>query len=140
VIVPAGAVDGLVVVRNGTDKSNALPFEVAPVLVHYAAVESIFGYDPPEGFGCYGCHGFVGPGVGDFLNDTYEHLMSGTSDHGPVVWPRHGAQSVIVKKLRGTAGFGTIMPPPGESFPGPPVPDAEIQALQDWIDQGARND
>ena len=41
-----------------------------------------------------------------FRSTIYQHLMLGTSLHGPVVTPGNGEGSVIIKKLRGTAGFG----------------------------------
>jgi len=61
--------------------------------------------------------------------------MLGTSLHGPVVTPGNGEGSVIIKKLAGTAGFGSQMP-----FGGQPLPDSTINKISLWITQGALND
>lgn len=60
--------------------------------------------------------------------------MAGNSSHGPVVTPYDGEGSVIVRKLRGTAGFGNQMPQGGPYLSG-----AEIETIARWIKQGARN-
>lgn len=80
--------------------------------------------------GCTGCHG----GTNNLQVGSYANLMSGTSNHGPVVVPYKGDQSVIILKLRGTASFGARMPQGG-----PFLSDANTALISRWIDQGARD-
>ena len=61
--------------------------------------------------------------------ETYASLMAG-SDNGPVVIAGDGAGSLIIRKLRGTAG--TRMPQGNLALPGSTISTIEI-----WIDQGA---
>jgi len=75
--------------------------------------------------GCTGCHGSNGG-----LNlSTYADLMAGTSNHGPVVVSGEGANSYLIRKLKGMEG--QIMPPAGG------LSGATIQTIENWIDQGA---
>lgn len=78
-------------------------------------------------YGCAGCHG----GSGGLNVTPYESIMS-TGDHGPVVVP-NDSNSVIVRKLKGTATFGSRMP-----LGGPYLTDAEIQVIVQWIMAGAQ--
>lgn len=91
-------------------------------LVSYASeVQPIFDAN------CAGCHGSNGG-----LNlSSYSSLMAGTSNNGPVVTPGDGANSYLVRKLKGD-GVG-VMPPSGS------LSSATIQTIEDWIDQGAQN-
>ncbi|MCH7575707.1 MAG: choice-of-anchor D domain-containing protein [Candidatus Marinimicrobia bacterium] len=61
--------------------------------------------------------------------ETYASLLAG-SDNGPVVIAGDGAGSLIIRKLRGTAG--TRMPQGN-----PALPDSTISTIEIWIDQGA---
>ena len=74
------------------------------------------------------CHG---TGSGGLYLTSYAQLMAGTSNHGPVVIPGDGEGSILVQKLRGTAGFGSAMPPSG------PLSDDTIDLISLWIDEGA---
>lgn len=79
---------------------------------------------------CFVCHG----GNGGLILRTYEDLMKGTSNNGPVIIPNDGAGSLIVKKLMGTA--------PGARMPREPATkwsDSKIDLVKKWIDQGALN-
>ncbi len=80
---------------------------------------------------CLGCHG----NNGGLSLESYEDCLSGTSNHGPVIIPGKGMESILVKKLEGTAEFGEIMPPP----PAPKLQDNIIELIERWIDQGAKN-
>ena len=125
--VPASAVSGNVVVTVDGTESNSVPFKIRgtpPPAISFANdVLPIF-----QTAGCTGCHG----GHGGLYVDTYAHLMLGNSNHGPVITPGNGEGSVIVKKLRGTAGFGSRMP-----LGGPYLSDATISKISQWITQGA---
>jgi len=79
---------------------------------------------------CINCHGNNG-----WLSvRTYDNLMKGTSNNGPVVIPNNGIGSFIVKKLKGNAS-GDRMPPE----PANPWDDSKIEIIIKWIDQGAKN-
>jgi IPT/TIG domain len=127
--VPASAATGSVTVTVGGATSNAPAFKirgaVAPAVSFANDVLPVF-----VARGCTGCHG----GTNNLFVDTYQHLMLGTSVHGPVVMPGDGEGSVIIKKLRGTAGFGVRMPQGG-----PYLPDPTIAVISLWITQGALN-
>lgn len=78
-------------------------------------------------YGCAGCHG----GSGGLDVTPYTSLMS-TGLHGPVV-VANDSNSVIVRKLKGTADFGARMP-----FGGPYLTAAEIAVVVQWIMGGAK--
>lgn len=134
VAVPSGISTGAttVSVTSGGKTSNTKAFKVlaSATLVKFSTdIQSLI-----TTYGCTGCHGGGSPSGG--LNLTsYANLTAGTSNHGPVVTAGNGANSVIVKKLKGTAGFGARMPASGPPY----LTDAEIQKFIDWIDQGALN-
>jgi hypothetical protein len=127
--VPAAASSGNIIVTVNGAASNSVPFKVrgtpAPTISFANDVLPIF-----QNSGCTGCHG----GNGGLYLDTYAHLMLGNSNHGPVVTPGNGEGSVIIMKLRGTAGFGSRMP-----LGGPYLSDAIIGKISLWITQGALN-
>jgi hypothetical protein len=126
VLVPAGTESGPVVVRRDGVNSNGKAFQVAPRVVTFTGdLEPLF-----ETQGCASCHG----GTNNLFVGTRAQLLLGNSAHGPVVVRRNGAGSIIVKKLRGTAGFGDRMPQGS-----PPLSEAEITTISDWIDQGTRD-
>ncbi|MFN8547367.1 MAG: hypothetical protein U0527_05195 [Candidatus Eisenbacteria bacterium] len=139
VLVPNLAVDGPVKVRKGTTDSNGLAFSVAPRLISFRQDLSAPG-KPLQHGGCQSCHfcaGGVG-GSGGFCLiesgnqlDVQEVLTSG--DHGPNVIPRDSANSNLVRKLLPSPPFGDRMPQGGA------LRADEIQLIQDWIDQGARD-
>jgi hypothetical protein len=127
--VPASAVTGNVRVTVGGATSNAPAFKMRGAIVSSVS----FSNDVLPVFqsnGCTRCHG----GTNNLFVDSYQHLMLGTSLHGPVVTSGNGEGSVIIKKLRGTAGFGSQMP-----FGGQPLPDSTINKISLWITQGALN-
>jgi hypothetical protein len=128
--IPAAAVTGNVTVTVGGLASNSVAFKVRGTV---AAVVSFASDVFPvlTSAGCTGCHG----GTNNLFVDTYAHLMSGTSVHGPVVIAGNGEGSNIIKKLRGTATF------PGDRMPqgGPYLSNSVIDKISLWITQGAKN-
>jgi IPT/TIG domain len=127
--VPASAATGNVSVTVDGTTSNALTFKIRGTVVPSVSFKNdVFPIFQSKG--CVSCHG----GNGNFFLGNYQNLMSGTSSHGPVVTPGNGEGSVIIKKLRGTAGFGSQMP-----LGGPYLPDATITLISLWITQGASN-
>ncbi len=81
---------------------------------------------------CVNCHG----NNGGLSVGTYNNLMKGTSNNGPVVIANNGTGSLIVKKLQG------LGPPGGSRMPPEPVSkwsESKIETIKIWIDQGAKN-
>jgi len=136
VLVPASAVSGPVVVKVGTTASGSQGFQLAPAVISFAQDISRGIFDSN---GCAGCHNFSPynshfPGNPGLDVNSYQTLMAGNSQHGPVVRRRHSATSLLWQKL-------TPAPPVGSRMPqgGPYLDSASIQKVADWIDQGARN-
>ena len=77
---------------------------------------------------CGGCHG----SSGGLSLTSYANLMAGTSSNGPVVVAGDGANSLIVKRLKGEVGG--LMPQGG-----PALSTATITSIETWINQGAHN-
>jgi hypothetical protein len=88
-------------------------------------------YDPDilallNKYGCTECHG----GSGGLLVTPYASILT-TGNHGPVVVPGD-TNSVIILKLKGTAGFGDRMPRGGA-----PVDPEDLRTFVNWISTGA---
>lgn len=81
---------------------------------------------------CLDCHTTEDENSNRFYVNTYEDLMK-ESKHGVNITPGKGEESTIIKKMRGTAGFGARMPKRGKL-----VPDSTIAVISLWIDQGAK--
>jgi hypothetical protein len=125
VLVPAGAAAGDLVVSAAGGESNALAFDLAPALVSFQDdLVPLFQVK-----GCISCHG----GTNNLYVTPHASLMSGDSDHGPVVIPRRSVESVLWLKLTATPPFGDQMPL------GSDIGDEGRQLVADWIDQGARD-
>ncbi len=74
---------------------------------------------------CVGCHsGNTPPNFSDDV--SYNELLNG------YVVPGNAEASTLYKSLLGIDGV-SLMPPGGQ------WPDAKINAVKDWIDQGAEN-
>ena len=78
---------------------------------------------------CVSCHGATKPKGGLRLDTAAAALLGGES--GPVVLPGQGEKSPLVAAVRGD-GETERMP-----LKRPPLAEAEIKLLKDWIDQGA---
>ena len=81
---------------------------------------------------CLNCHGATRP-RNNFSMNTPESLLKG-GDRGEPVLPGKGADSLLVKKLKGTADGARM--PMGMS----PLPDATIAKIEKWIAEGAKFD
>ncbi len=77
---------------------------------------------------CITCHGDNGG-----LNLSNVNKLKTTGDHKPVVIVGDAEGSILIKKMRGTAGFGTIMPPEGM------ISEISITKISAWINQGAKD-
>ena len=83
---------------------------------------------------CGNCHGDQDPEA-NLRMTSLETLIKGGGS-GPAVVPGKGADSLLVKKLRGAAGIDGQRMPLGK----PPLSDVQIATIAKWIDQGARID
>jgi len=81
---------------------------------------------------CTGCHGNMNP-RNNFSLTTFERLLR-TGDNGPVIAPSKAADSLLIKKLKGT-GPGARMP-----FQRDPLSDQVIARIEKWIEEGAKFD
>lgn len=81
---------------------------------------------------CTGCHGNQNPR--NNLNlFTFENLLRG-GDRGEPLLPGKPADSLLVKKLKGTADGGRM------PLNQPPLDDAVIAKVEKWIEEGAKFD
>ena len=80
---------------------------------------------------CIDCHGGMQP-AGRLNLTTFNGLLRG-GDSGPIVVPGKPDESLLIKKLRGTAG--QRMP-----LRKAPLDDALIQKFETWIAEGAKYD
>ena len=111
---PPPPVKGAVPLEPG-DVSFA--FEVAPLLLQH----------------CAGCHDADDP-EGGLRMVSLESLVRG-GQTGPAVAPGKSAESLLVKKMRGTGIDGQRMP-----LGKPPLPTEAIDLVATWIDQGIKLD
>lgn len=78
-----------------------------------------------------GCHA---SGAGGFTATSYNSIVNGSADHGPVVVKRNASASNMYLKLLATPPFGDRMPRTG-GF----LTTSEINMIRDWIDQDAQD-
>jgi len=91
--------------------------EVAPVLLEH----------------CAGCHDATNP-ESNLSMATLERLLRGGRGGPPLVAGK-GAESLLVKKIKGAGIEGQRMPLGKD-----PLPDAVIATIQAWVDQGLKLD
>jgi DNA/RNA endonuclease YhcR with UshA esterase domain len=77
---------------------------------------------------CTSCHVDGGAYQNGLDLSSYENLMAGDSDNGPVVIPGDHANSLLWQKVNSGAM------PPGNN---PDLSEDEIDLIADWIDEGA---
>ena len=82
---------------------------------------------------CTGCHIDAMRNQGGLRMDSFSQMLRG-GDSGEIVLPGRGADSLLVKKLRGMEG--NRMPAGGR----PALADKDIQLISTWIDEGATLD
>ena len=100
--------------------------EILPIDYH-SQIQPIFDNN------CSGyCHVNGGSYTGNLDLSSYEELMSGTSNHGPVITQGDAENSIIIQKLSSNPPFGDQMPAGG-----PPLDEYLINLIADWIDEGA---
>jgi len=113
---PAAAPTLAVAVATGKE-TTSFARDVAPVLAK----------------SCTGCHGANRPRE-NFSLLTFEGLLKG-GDGGQVIVPGKPAESLIVKKIKGTAADGQRMP-----LMQPALADDAIAKIEKWIEEGAKFD
>ena len=106
----AGTCDGSALLSNG-ECTN---------ISYTATIQPIFNTN------CTGCHG----GYGGLTLTSYSDLKSG-GNSGDVVIPNNVAESLLIRKLRGTAA-GSQMPQNQD-----PLDETTINLIETWIDEGA---
>ena len=79
------------------------------------------------------CHTNGGGYQGGLDLTSYNNLMAGNSDHGPVVIPGDSENSILIQKLSDDPPFGDQMPKNGPPYLDP----ATISLISAWIDEGA---
>jgi hypothetical protein len=120
-----GTFDGTMsVISNSPSTPDVISLAgVAEIAVSYAS-----SIQPVWNASCGGCHG----SNGGLSLTSYTNLMLGTSSNGPVVIPGDGANSLLIRKLRGQAG--SLMPQGG-----PSLSESTISTIETWINQGAQD-
>jgi hypothetical protein len=119
-LLPAGAAQPaapMITVQAATGKETvSFAKDIAPIFVK----------------SCTGCHGTNQPRANFSLN-TIEGLLKG-GDRGEPVLPGKPADSLIIKKLKGTAD-GARMP-----MNQTPLEDTVVAKIEKWIEEGAKFD
>ncbi len=83
---------------------------------------------------CISCHSNGGNYMGNLDLTSYDDLMEGTSQNGPIVIPYYSSYSLLIEKLGSNPPFGDQMPQNGE-----PLEQSTIDFIANWIDEGAQN-
>lgn len=83
---------------------------------------------------CFGCHLDGRRPSGGFDMDSFTAMLRGGDSGAPLV-PGKPADSLIIQKLKGSAG-GERMPAGGR----PPLSDADVAVIEKWIQEGATFD
>lgn len=105
----------LEVVRATGNEATLFSRDIAPVL---AAA-------------CTGCHGGQNPAA-QLRLETFATLLAG-NNNGLILAPGNAAESLIIKKIKGTAG--TQMP-----LNQSPLPEETIALFEKWVAEGAKYD
>ncbi len=119
-LVPGGQPDrapNVPVVMADPDDEVQFARDVAPILQQH----------------CLECHGQQNGGNG-FSLATFDRLLQGGGNGPPVVVAKP-AESLLIKKLRGTATLGARMPQGRD-----PLPEETIAKIEKWIELGAKFD
>lgn len=95
----------------------------------HAAIDFVKQVQPVLTAKCLGCHSGASAQAGLTLHTRADLLKGGAS--GPAMVPGNGAESLLVKKIRGERGMR--MPPAGA-----PLDPETIGIIQSWIDEGGK--
>ena len=130
---PAAPLDGIA--RQATASPAAAPSTKPIVAVKLKAGEVSFGAEvaPVLLEHCVGCHDADQPEA-NLSVVSLDRLLRGGRGGPPIVTGK-GAESLLVKKLKGTGIDGQRMP-----LGKPPLTDDMIAMIEKWINQGAKLD
>ena len=107
--------------------------DVQPPPISYSTqIQPIFNTDKAN---CIMCHS--GSGSNNLNLTSYDNLMDGNSNNGPVVTAGDADNSILIQKILGTASFGDQMPPNDPTYFD--SHQDELQLIKDWINEGAQN-
>ena len=121
--------------RQQSIKEKCMKKLISSVLVFFITVQYSFSQNISyisqikplfDKYGCTSCHG----GSGNLFVSPYASLFT-TGDHKPVVVPGD-TNSIMIKKIKGTAGFGSQMPQGG-----PVMAAADLNTIIKWVKNGA---
>jgi hypothetical protein len=128
-------VSGEVTVTDGEESTDGLAFEVAPRLISFsgdllntARTQGIFAR-----YGCSSCH-FARPGGDSGFSVANPSDIRAGGNHGPAAIPRRAHQSLMIRVLEGIEPGIDRMPRGGEMMPA-----EQIAVVEDWINQGMRD-
>jgi len=113
------------------------PMPNAPPMVQIATGKETVSFSkdiaPVLAANCTGCHGTNRPRE-NFSVNTFESLLKG-GDAGVNILPGKPGDSLLIKKLKGTAADGQRMP-----LNQPALSDTVIAKFEKWIEEGAKFD
>ena len=109
--------------------SDSNDYEKEQIVVVTEIVSYQMDVQPLFDSSCTSCHG----NQGKLSLSTYQNTMKG-GESGSVIIPNNGSESLLVKKLNGTAS-GQAMPPDSRYK----WNETKIVLVTKWIDQGAKN-
>ncbi|MFG0264806.1 MAG: c-type cytochrome domain-containing protein [Rhodopirellula sp. JB055] len=122
---------------DGTSAPPAAPQPNQPTMVGKPTGNETVSFskdvDPLLVENCTGCHLDAMQTRGGLRMDTLAQMLRG-GDSGSVMQPGDGEASLLVQKLRGSAG--ARMPAGGR----PPLSDSDIELISTWISEGAKVD
>ncbi|MEW6305082.1 MAG: PSD1 and planctomycete cytochrome C domain-containing protein [Verrucomicrobiota bacterium] len=101
------------------------------VTIQAAPVDYLKEVKPILAHSCYKCHG-AAEQKGELRLDTAAYALKG-GDTGPAITPGKGAESLLVKAVKGTAPDMKRMP-----LKMPALSDDQIDLIARWIDEGAK--
>jgi mono/diheme cytochrome c family protein len=96
-----------------------------------------YGFDiyPIFNTNCLMCHGDEKNSSANLNLSTYESLMKGDSDNGPVIVPKYPENSFLINKIASPVpAYGSRMPLGME-----PLSNDEILLIERWIYFGAKD-
>jgi mono/diheme cytochrome c family protein len=101
------------------------------VALSAASVDYVRDVKPIFAEHCYRCHG-ASQQKAELRMDTATLALKG-GENGPAFKPGKSADSLLVKLVKGTHDDIARMP-----YKKPPLADAQIALIEQWIDQGAK--
>ena len=109
--------------------SDSNDYEKEEIVVVPEIVSYQMDVQPLFDSSCTSCHG----NKGKLSLSTYQNTMKG-GESGSAIIPNNGSESLLIKKLNGTAS-GQAMPPDSRYK----WNETKIVLVTKWIDQGAKN-